>query len=38
MNFWIDIEVTKILGQLKQKDICTFIHDMQFQAFFDALN
>jgi hypothetical protein len=38
MHFWIDIEVTKILGQFKQKNICKFIHDMQFQAFFNPLN
>jgi hypothetical protein len=29
----VDIKFTKILGQFKQKDICRFIHDMQFQVF-----
>jgi hypothetical protein len=37
MHFWIDIEVTKILGQFKQKNICKLIHDMQFQACFNPL-
>jgi hypothetical protein len=31
MHFLINIEFTKILSQFKQKDICKFIHDMQFQ-------
>jgi hypothetical protein len=31
MHFLIDIEFTKILCQFKQKDLCKFIHDMQFQ-------
>ncbi len=34
MHFEIDVEFTKILGQLKQKIKCKFIHDMQFQVFF----
>jgi hypothetical protein len=33
MHFWIDSEFTKKLSQFKQKDICRFIHDMQFQVF-----
>jgi len=32
MNFLIDIEFAKILNQFKQKEICRFIHDMQFQV------
>jgi hypothetical protein len=35
MHFKIDIEFTKILIQFKQKEICRFIHDMQFQVFFN---
>jgi hypothetical protein len=38
MHFLIDIEFTKILGQFKQKTICRFIHDMQFQIFLNLLN
>jgi hypothetical protein len=38
MHFGIDIELTKILGQFKQKNICKFIHDMQFQFFFFKFN
>jgi len=34
MHFWIDIEFLMILGQFKQKEICRFIHDMQFQIIF----
>jgi len=34
MHFWIDIGFTKILSQFKQKDICRFINDMQFQVEF----
>jgi hypothetical protein len=30
MHFWIHIEVTKILGEFTQKDICSFIHEMFF--------
>jgi hypothetical protein len=33
MHLRIDIEFIKILGQFKQKQICRFIHDMQFQVF-----
>jgi hypothetical protein len=38
MHFWIDIEVTKVLGQFKQKNSYKFNHDMQFQGFFNLLN
>jgi hypothetical protein len=31
MHFWIDIKFIKYLGQFKQNDICTFVHDMKFQ-------
>jgi hypothetical protein len=34
MQFWIDIELIKTLSQFKQKKICKFIHDMQFQVIF----
>jgi hypothetical protein len=37
MHLLIDIKFTKILVQFKQKDICKFIHDMQFQVFFYLL-
>jgi hypothetical protein len=30
--FLMDIEFSKILGKFKQKNICRFIHDMQFQV------
>jgi hypothetical protein len=38
MDFLIDIEFTKILGQFKQKCICRVIYEMQFEAFFYLLN
>jgi len=37
MHFLIDNEFTKMTGQFKQKDICKFIHDMQFQDFLKLL-
>jgi hypothetical protein len=33
MHFLIEFKFAKILGQFKQKNICRFIHDMQFQVF-----
>jgi hypothetical protein len=33
MHFLIDIKFTK-KGQFKQKDICRFIHEIQFQVNF----
>jgi hypothetical protein len=30
----MDIELKKKLSQFKQKEICKFIHDIQFQLFF----
>jgi len=38
MHFSIDIEFTKALSQFKQKIICRFIHDMQFQKIVSPLN
>jgi hypothetical protein len=32
--FFIEIEFIKILSQFKQKEICRFFHDMQFQVSF----
>jgi hypothetical protein len=32
MNFWIHIQLTKVVGQFKQKEICKFIHDMLFKV------
>jgi len=37
MHFWIHIEITKILGQFKQKDIYWFIHEMLFEIVFFTL-
>jgi len=37
MHFGINIKFTNILGQFKHKEICKFIHDMQFQVFFNTL-
>jgi hypothetical protein len=38
MHFWIEIKFTKTLSQYKQKDICKFNDDMQFQVIFYLLN
>jgi hypothetical protein len=38
MRLKINIEFRKILSQFKQKDICRFIHDMQFEFFFTCFN
>jgi hypothetical protein len=32
MHLKFDIEFTNILSQFKQKEICKFIHDIQFQV------
>jgi hypothetical protein len=31
MDFWIELEITKILTQFKQNKFFTFIHDMKFK-------
>jgi len=39
MNAFLNYsEFTKMIGQFKKKDICKFIHDMQFQDFFKLLD
>jgi hypothetical protein len=38
MHFWIHIEFTKTLGQLKHKDIFWFIHEMLFFFSFNIVN
>jgi hypothetical protein len=38
MHFWIDTKFTNILGQFKQKNICRFIYDMQFEIIFNPLS
>jgi len=38
MHFWIDTKFTNILGQFKQKNICRFIYDMQFEIILNPLS